>query len=304
MRLEWLEDILAVAEAGSLSVAAERRHLTQSAFSRRIQFIEGQLGVQLFDRTRKPIRLLAAARDQIDEIGRVAGSLRQLQNDLRLDDRRSRNRVVIASQHALTTSLTPRVVKALESREGGIYVRLRSANLDECFSLLLSRQADVALVYKQPSEEHPIEADYLETLTIASDRLIPVAAGGLAARAASALDGAEVPVIAYPSDVFLGRILARYIRPALGAGLRPRPKAETALTLAALEMAAIELGVAWVPRSLAADHLRRGRLEDLSGALPACDLDITAVRLARGSSPAEIALWETLSSGLSGLQDG
>ena len=49
MRLEWLEDILAVADAGSLSVAAERRRLTQSAFSRRMQFIEQALGGQLFD---------------------------------------------------------------------------------------------------------------------------------------------------------------------------------------------------------------------------------------------------------------
>ncbi|MGB3147248.1 MAG: LysR family transcriptional regulator, partial [Paracoccaceae bacterium] len=35
MRLEWLEDILAIAETGSFAVAAERRHRTQSAFSRR-----------------------------------------------------------------------------------------------------------------------------------------------------------------------------------------------------------------------------------------------------------------------------
>lgn len=42
MCLEWLEDILGVAETGSFSEAAERRHLTQSAFSRRIRNIEDQ----------------------------------------------------------------------------------------------------------------------------------------------------------------------------------------------------------------------------------------------------------------------
>ena len=40
MRLEWLEDLLAVAETGSFQEAADRRRLTQSAFSRRIQHIE------------------------------------------------------------------------------------------------------------------------------------------------------------------------------------------------------------------------------------------------------------------------
>jgi DNA-binding transcriptional LysR family regulator len=40
MRLEWLDDILAVAQTGSFSEAAQKRHLTQSAFSRRIRTIE------------------------------------------------------------------------------------------------------------------------------------------------------------------------------------------------------------------------------------------------------------------------
>ena len=43
MRLEWLEDILAIAQTGSFSGAAERRNLTQSAFSRRIRQIEDYL---------------------------------------------------------------------------------------------------------------------------------------------------------------------------------------------------------------------------------------------------------------------
>ena len=55
MRLEWLDDILAIASTGSFSGAAERRHLTQSAFSRRIQQIEQHIGVELFDRSQKPV---------------------------------------------------------------------------------------------------------------------------------------------------------------------------------------------------------------------------------------------------------
>ncbi|MFU8778000.1 MAG: helix-turn-helix domain-containing protein, partial [Roseovarius sp.] len=50
MRLEWLDDILAVADAGSLARAAEIRHVSQSAFTRRLRAIEDTLGVPLFDR--------------------------------------------------------------------------------------------------------------------------------------------------------------------------------------------------------------------------------------------------------------
>ena len=71
-------DVLAVAETGSFQEAADRRRLTQSAFSRRIQHIEEQIGVELFDRSRKPVQLLPTTADQRDQIAKLANDLRQL----------------------------------------------------------------------------------------------------------------------------------------------------------------------------------------------------------------------------------
>lgn len=83
MRLEWLEDVVAVSETGSFSEAAERRHLTRSAFSRRIETIEEYVGVDLFDRTRKLVQLLDHVLDQREQIVRLAGMLRELVADQR-----------------------------------------------------------------------------------------------------------------------------------------------------------------------------------------------------------------------------
>ena len=174
MRLEWLEDILAVAETGSFQEAAERRRLTQSAFSRRVQHIEEQIGVDLFDRSRKPVQLLPTTAEQRDQIAKLANDLRQLVADLRRGARMASNRIAIASQHALTTSLTPLILKHIDARLHDTYVRLRSANLDECFALLLSRQVDIAIVYRLPGEDHPISDRFVETATIGSDRLVRV----------------------------------------------------------------------------------------------------------------------------------
>jgi DNA-binding transcriptional LysR family regulator len=44
---------LALIEAGSFSAAAEKRHVSQPAFSRRTQLFEEWLGVELIDRSRK-----------------------------------------------------------------------------------------------------------------------------------------------------------------------------------------------------------------------------------------------------------
>lgn len=294
MRLEWLEDILAVAESGSFSEAAERRRLTQSAFSRRIRGIEDYVGAELFDRSRKPVQLRPTTLDQRERITRLAGTLRQLVDELRHGERIAGNRIVLASQHALTTALTPGLVGSIQARDADIHVRLRSANLDDCFAMLLARQADIALVYRVPGEEHPIEADYIETVTLGSDRLIPVIAESGRFRLEQSLIERTLPLIAYPGEVFLGQVMERSVLPGLRGRFSLVPKVETALTLAALELAAVAIGVAWVPASLARARIGSGGLADLSDALPATELAVTAVRLAGNAGPVEAAVWEHL----------
>lgn len=296
MRLEWLEDILAIDETGSLSDAAERRNLTQSAFSRRVKVIEDYVGAPLFDRARKPLQLHPATADQRNQIARLADELRQLQADLRQGSHVNRNRVVFASQHALTTSLTPDLLRWVGTRAADYYVRLRSANQDECFGLILSQQADLAFVYRLHGAQHLIEADFIETLVLGQDRLVPVYSAERVRDLNERFEAGEVPLIAYPSDVFLGQVMETSIFPTVRQMARPAPKVETALTLAALELARVGVGVAWVPSSLAQGDLDDKRLVDLSRTLPSAVLDVTAVRLASSSSAAQAFIWEHLAS--------
>src|SRR3546814_4780311 len=76
MNLSWLEDFLALAASGNFSRAAQERHMTQPAFSRRIRALEDWLGVALFDRATHPVALTETGewfRTTAQEIlGRVA----------------------------------------------------------------------------------------------------------------------------------------------------------------------------------------------------------------------------------------
>ena len=60
MELKWLEDFLQLVETGNFSRAAERRFVTQPAFSRRIRALEAWLGAELVDRTSYPTKLTKA----------------------------------------------------------------------------------------------------------------------------------------------------------------------------------------------------------------------------------------------------
>ena len=294
MRLAWLEDLLAVIDRGTLTQAAQARLLTQPAFSRRFRTIEEHLGVDLIERASRPARLKPSVLAQEERMRELAAGLRQLVRELRRDSAELRSRVVVAAQHAITTSLAPHVLRKCEPT--AVNFRLRSANREECYALIMTRQADLMLCY-QTADDRFAADDLLEELDLGVERFIPVfARAELRALEAAARRG-TFPVIAYPSDVFLGRRMEQEILPFLPSALAPARRAETALTLAALQLAEIGVGVAWVPRSLSVRPIKAGALADLSHWLPSTRLNVAALRLiATGArSPAEEVVWQTLS---------
>ena len=86
MKLEWLEDLLAVIETGSLNEASRKRYLTQPAFTRRIQTIERYIGVELFDRSHKPLRVKESVARNEEKIRQIVRSLRDITSDLKMGD--------------------------------------------------------------------------------------------------------------------------------------------------------------------------------------------------------------------------
>ena len=57
MELIWIDDFIALDELQSFTLAADRRCMTQPAFSRRIQAMEDWFGCSIFDRNTRPISL-------------------------------------------------------------------------------------------------------------------------------------------------------------------------------------------------------------------------------------------------------
>lgn len=292
MRLEWLDDIIAVAECGSFQAAAERRHLTQPAFSRRVRMIEESIGVILFDRTARPARLSPHALEQVEKMRELSIGLRDLTAALQDNDRRRRKRLIIAAQHAIAASSTPALVASLSELD--IDIRLRSANRDECLTQMMTSQADLALIYDIEGETPVAGWEFFDIVPIGRETLVPVFAAGMLPELNAAFARGELPVIAYPKDVYLGSLQSRLIFPKLTSVGRIRPRLETALTLAALQFARTGLGVAWIPRNLIIEDIRLGTLVDLSATLPVLEMRLIAARLKRSGSTAASAAWSRL----------
>lgn len=274
MRLEWIEDILAVMDTGSLARAADRRFVTQSAFTRRIRMIEDSIGAELFDRSRKPIVILPSVRVLEPELREAATRLANLRRELSNTSASAGSAVAFACQHAITATVSPRVVAALTAQDD-VSVRVRSGNRDECLMMLLSGEVDFALMYESADMPSAAIPRAFESVTLDSERLVPVSIPALR----QTTDGPAIPIVSYPADVFLGRVFSQTLAPRLPAGIATESKAETALTLAAYRYALSGIGVAWLPQSLVQEALDKGELCLLDDILPAALLDLVAIWL-------------------------
>lgn len=294
MRIDWLDDIIALLDTGSVVEAAAVRNVSQSAFSRRIQGLEVLLDVALVDRRSKPNRPTIALRNHEEQLRQAARQQRSLIKQIQTESRSGSRLVVVACQHAITASLGPQIVE-LVSGLGKTHVRLRSANLDECEALLLTGQADFSITYGMSSDNAGHQATMIEEVFMANERLVPVYQAHKAKEMLWGFHMGDLDIIAYPSNVFLGIAVERHIFPRIERQCRLNTVAETALTLAAMQMAASGVGVAWVPEALADADLRGGRLADLSEQLGSLDMQIVARRRSEEATDLHSRIWTELS---------
>lgn len=250
MNLSWLEDFLALAATGNFSRAAEERHMTQPAFSRRVRALEEWLGVELFDRSSQPARLTAAGdwlRPQAEELlARVA----RLPPEARAMAEANAMTLRLAATHALSFSFVPGWLQSLERHTSQGPIRLVSDVLQRCEALLAQRQVQFVIAHAPAGARGELDAAGVPSVAIGTDLLLPVQARGAPERA----------LLGFSDESGLGRILRQTLGPELAAaGLQPVFTAHLASVLKS--MALEGRGLAWLPESLVREELAAGRLQ-------------------------------------------
>lgn len=90
LELNQLSQLLAVAECGTISAAAERLHLSQPALSRSMQKLEEELQVRLFDRQKNRVALNPNGELAVEQARLVVEQAKQLVDQVRAFDRSRR----------------------------------------------------------------------------------------------------------------------------------------------------------------------------------------------------------------------
>ncbi|AXC50223.1 hypothetical protein DRW48_11420 [Paracoccus suum] len=126
------------------------------------------------------------------------------------------------------------------------------------------------------------------------DALVPVVGGALRERRSKAgLLPPGCPTIRYPSDSYMGRIIASHERRAV-ARLEGPTAVESAFSVGMSRLVAAGVGAGWTPHSIAQADLATGRAVTLSADYGRIPLDI--VLFVRRSNTRAATLIETLSS--------
>src|SRR6202171_1132956 len=131
MELKWLEDFVSLAETRSFSRSAELRHVTQPAFSRRIQALEAWLGTELIDRSVYPTRLTQAGQVFYEQALTLLSQMREARTLLRGQSGAATATIEFAVPHTLSLTFFPRWLGRVEARLGRINTLLRALNVHD-----------------------------------------------------------------------------------------------------------------------------------------------------------------------------
>lgn len=254
MNFRLLEDFMALAECGNFTRAAELRHSTQSAFSRRIQNLEYWAGAPLFDRGCNPVRLTREGelfRPCAEDLLRRLHKAREL---VREEQRQRQRTVTIAATHSLALNYLPMLLHHIEQACGDVSTRLFSSQFDACVQALSAGQCHFFLTYTHPQAPLELDPEHFPSASIGQDTMVPVV--GQTTRQAGA--NTPAPLLAYAPESGMGRIVQAVLGDTLGTKFTPVFESGYASVLKS--MALEGYGTAWLPLRDIGAELQSGQL--------------------------------------------
>jgi LysR family nitrogen assimilation transcriptional regulator len=135
-----------VADRGSITHAADDLGITQPALTRRIHQLERELGVALFDRRPRGIRLTGPGRDLLEHARRILREVALAEGHVKRARVGSRGRVVLGTSPTLAPLLLPGCVARARAECPSVTLRVVEEFSTQLYDDLLSGRIDVAVL--------------------------------------------------------------------------------------------------------------------------------------------------------------
>jgi LysR family transcriptional regulator, hypochlorite-specific transcription factor HypT len=310
METKWLEDFVSLAETRSFSRSAQLRHVTQPAFSRRIQALEAWAGTDLVDRSSYPTRLTPAGETLYAQSLEMLQALQSTRAMLRGHTSAGQDVIEFAVPHTLAFTFFPAWVSDLREKFGPIKSRLIALNVHDAVMRLVEASCDVLISYHHPSQPFQLDPDRYEMVTLGQEVLAPFVKPATDGAPLHLLPGSAsrpLPYLGYAPGAYLGRMVDQLLKQSPTAIHLDRVY-ETDMAEGLKAMALEGHGVAFLPASAVKKELRARKL--VSAAPPELKtlemmMEVRAYREKPSSAGATKgnaqALWSYLAGGQAGI---
>ena len=302
METKWLEDFISLAETHSFSRSAELRHVTQPAFSRRIQSLEAWLGADLIDRTSYPTRLTPAGEVFYEQAMEMLGQINNARALVRGKRPTGQSTVDFAVPHTLSLTYMPKWMTELESGFGPLNSRLIALNVHDAVMTMVEGGCDLLLCYHHPRQPVQLDPGRYDMIVLGSEALRAYARCDKSGTPDFLLPGsaeAPLPFLSYTSNAYLGRMVELILTDAKKP-LHLDKRYETDMA-EGLKMMALEgHGVAFLPESAVTREIKQRQLARADGGQPDWEVNME-IRLyreqpspQRAGKPVVARLWDYL----------
>ena len=247
IELRQIRHFIAVAEERHFRRAAARLGITQPPLSQSVAGLEAAIGVELFDRSRRQIRLTEAGEAFLDQARAVMDAVGQAVAAAREAAEGRRGRLRLAYVGTASYDLLPRLVASYREQYPQVAVEMAERTAAGQIAALRRGEADVGLIRLPVHETGDLRFETIdsEPFVVALPARHPLAVRDAIALAALA-EEAFVMFPAREAPAFHAQIVTACFE----AGFAMRVAQEAVQMHAIVSMVAAGLGVALVPASL------------------------------------------------------
>lgn len=283
METKWLEDFVSLAETRSFSRSAQLRHVTQPAFSRRIQSLEAWAGADLVDRSSYPTKLTPAGATLHAQALEMLQALQNTRAMLRGHSAAGEDVIQFAVPHTLGFTFFPTWVASLRDSFGPIKSRLIALNVHDAAMRLVEGGCDVLIAYHHPSQPLQIDPERYDMVVLGHEVIAPYVQPGTDGRVVFNLPGhpaRPLPYLGYAPGTYLGG-LTDWILKQAGTPVHLDRVYETDMAEGLKVMALEGHGIAFLPRSAVKKEIQNGSLVEISlpeGRSLATSMEVRAYR--------------------------
>jgi DNA-binding transcriptional LysR family regulator len=241
LKLEQLRAFADVAELGTFSAAAARRHLTQPAVSLQVRHLEKHLGVRLIERTGKRAAPTAAGREVLLHAQHIDSAVAALFAGMTRHGGGVLTRVRLGTGATACTYLLPSVLRDLRREQPALEISVITGNSDDVLKSIEENRLDVGLVTL------PARGRAFDVQPLWEDEIVAVArrdSHALPTKVTSSTLN-HVALLLYEPGGNTRRLIDRWFR---RGGLRPTPAMELGSVEAIKRLVAAGLGCGLVPR--------------------------------------------------------